>query len=46
VEESVTGDVFEDFLYTSLLPKLFPFNGENAKSVVIMITHPFIMLTV
>jgi len=36
VEESVTGDVFEDFLYTSLLPKLFPFNGENAKSVVIM----------
>ena len=36
VEGSVTGDVFEDFLYTSLLPKLFPFNGENAKSVVIM----------
>ena len=36
VEGSVTGDVFEDFLYTSLLPKLFPFNGENAKLVVIM----------
>ena len=36
VEESVTGEVFEDFFYTCLLPKLSPFNGENAKSVVIM----------
>ena len=36
MEESVTGEVFEDFLYACLLPKLSPFNGENAKSVVIM----------
>ena len=35
VEGSVTGEVFEDFLYTCLLPKLSPCNGENAKSVVI-----------
>ena len=30
VEGSATGEVFEDFLYTCLSPKLSPFKGENA----------------
>jgi len=46
VEGSVTGEVFEDFLYTCRLPKLSPFNGENAKSVVIMDNASLITLTV
>ena len=35
-EENVNGDVFEDFMRTTLLPILMPFNGTNSHSVVIM----------
>lgn len=35
-EENVNGDVFEDFVRTTLLPILMPFNGSNSHSVVIM----------
>lgn len=35
-EENVDGDVFEDFVRTTLLPLLMPFNGVNSHSVVIM----------
>ena len=35
-EENVDGDVFEDFVQTTLLPLLMPFNGVNSHSVVIM----------
>ncbi len=35
-EENVNGDVFEDFMRTTLLPILMPFNGINSHSVVVM----------
>ena len=36
VEGSVDGDVFYNFVQTSLLPQLMPFNGVNPNSIVIM----------
>lgn len=35
-EENVNGDVFEDFVRTTLLPILMPFNGINTHSVVVL----------
>ena len=35
-EDTVNGDVFEDFTRTTLLPLLQPFNGTNHNSVVVM----------
>ena len=35
-EGNVNGDVFEDFVRTTLLPLLQPFNGTNSHSVVVM----------
>ena len=35
-EGNVNGDVFEDFVQTTLLPLLQPFNGTNSHSVVVM----------
>ena len=35
-DENVNGDVFEDFVRTTLLPVLMPFNGVNSHSVVVM----------
>ena len=35
-EGNVGGDIFEDFVRTTLLPILMPFNGINSHSVVIM----------
>jgi len=35
-EENVNGVIFEDFVRTTLLPILMPFNGTNSHSVVIM----------
>ena len=35
-QENVNGDIFEDFVRTTLLPILMPFNGTNSHSVVIM----------
>lgn len=35
-EENVNSDVFENFVRTTLLPVLMPFNGINSHSVVIM----------
>ena len=35
-ERNVNGEIFENFLRTSLLPVLQPFNGYNSHSVVIM----------
>lgn len=35
-EENVNGEIFENFVATSLLPQLLPFNGSNPNSVVIM----------
>ena len=35
-EDNVNGDVFEDFVRTTLLPILMPFNGANSHSVVIL----------
>ena len=32
----MNGDVFEDFVRTTLLPMLMPFNGINTHSVIIM----------
>ena len=34
-QENVNGDVFEDFVRTTLLPILMPFNGTNSHSTVI-----------
>ena len=36
VRGKVDADVFYDFIHTSLLPKLVPFNGINTNSVVIL----------
>ena len=35
-EGTVNGDVFEDFVHTTLLPTLQPFNGTNSRSVVVL----------
>lgn len=35
-EENVNGDIFEDFIRTTLLPILMPFNGANSHSVVVL----------
>lgn len=35
-EGTVNGEVFEDFVFKTLLPILQPFNGTNSRSVVIM----------
>ena len=35
-EETVNSDIFEDFVRTTLLPILMPFNGINSHSVVVM----------
>lgn len=35
-EGTVNGDVFEDFVRTTLLPTLQPFNGTNSRSVVVL----------
>ena len=36
IRGSVDGDVFYDFICTSLLTELLPFNGSNARSIVIL----------
>ena len=33
---AVTGDVFEQFVWCSILPHLMPFNGANQHSIVVM----------
>ena len=35
-EGTVNGDVFEDFVCTTLLPTLQPFSGSNSHSVVVL----------
>ena len=35
-EGTVNGDVFEDFVCTTLLPTLQPFDGTNSRSVVVL----------
>ena len=35
-DESVNADIFQEFVDDSLLPKLYPFDGTNPKSVVVM----------
>ena len=36
VDETVDGDIFYDFVQSSLLPLLMPFNGVNPNSIVVM----------
>ena len=36
VHSSVTGDIFQEFVDQQLLPKLYPFNGSNPKSIVVL----------
>ena len=36
VSGSVNGDIFFDFVSSSLIPMMMPFNGHNSRSVLIM----------